>query len=188
LQTKIGCGPTTAPHFPCRSMLSLPALRPFVRWTAAKPIVVQQSAGPYRDRADPCQYAGTAQTYPLKPSLPRLSCSAPTKIGRLGLNLRLIQAFSTTRSIVFYSCNPDHIRSKQTLPQLHNYTSLAVARTIMEKVTPDLSSLQVQDDSTADRKLLIAVDFGTTFSGVAWAQTRRVCYLLQAFNVYVCCC
>ncbi|KAI4158523.1 MAG: hypothetical protein LQ342_007364 [Letrouitia transgressa] len=25
----------------------------------------------------------------------------------------------------------------------------------------------------ADRKLLIAVDFGTTFSGVAWAQTRR---------------
>ena len=30
------------------------------------------------------------------------------------------------------------------------------------------------DDGTADRKILIAVDFGTTFSGVAWAQTRRV--------------
>lgn len=44
----------------------------------------------------------------------------------------------------------------------------------MEKVTTDLSSLQVEDESTADRKLLIAVDFGTTFSGVAWAQTRRV--------------
>lgn len=29
----------------------------------------------------------------------------------------------------------------------------------------------------ADRKLLIAVDFGTTFSGVAWAQTRRVGYV-----------
>jgi hypothetical protein len=28
--------------------------------------------------------------------------------------------------------------------------------------------------SGADRKLLIAVDFGTTYSGVAWAQTTRV--------------
>lgn len=43
----------------------------------------------------------------------------------------------------------------------------------MEKITTDLSSLQVEEESTADRKLLIAVDFGTTFSGVAWAQTRR---------------
>ena len=48
----------------------------------------------------------------------------------------------------------------------------------MEKVTSDLASLQVEDDSTVDRKLLIAVDFGTTFSGVAWAQTRRVCHFL----------
>ena len=36
------------------------------------------------------------------------------------------------------------------------------------------SGLKVEDDGTADRKILIAVDFGTTFSGVAWAQTRRV--------------
>lgn len=42
----------------------------------------------------------------------------------------------------------------------------------MEKVasaTPDLSA----EDGGADRKLLVAVDFGTTYSGVAWAQTRR---------------
>ena len=36
------------------------------------------------------------------------------------------------------------------------------------------SGLNIEDDGTADRKILIAVDFGTTFSGVAWAQTRRV--------------
>lgn len=35
------------------------------------------------------------------------------------------------------------------------------------------SGLKIEDDGTADRKILIAVDFGTTFSGVAWAQTRR---------------
>lgn len=45
---------------------------------------------------------------------------------------------------------------------------------IMEKVTAEVAKLAV-DESAADRKLLIAVDFGTTYSGVAWAQTRRVC-------------
>jgi len=25
-----------------------------------------------------------------------------------------------------------------------------------------------------DRKLIVGIDFGTTFSGVAWAETRRV--------------
>ena len=44
----------------------------------------------------------------------------------------------------------------------------------MEKVTAEVAKLAV-DESSADRKLLIAVDFGTTYSGVAWAQTRRVC-------------
>ena len=42
----------------------------------------------------------------------------------------------------------------------------------LEKTTSDLSEMTV-DDNESDRKLLIAVDFGTTFSGVAWAQTRR---------------
>ena len=44
----------------------------------------------------------------------------------------------------------------------------------MEKTTSDLAELYV-DEASSDRKILIAVDFGTTFSGVAWAQTRRVC-------------
>lgn len=44
----------------------------------------------------------------------------------------------------------------------------------MEKTTSDLSNMNIEDDNASDRKLLIAVDFGTTFSGVAWAQTRRV--------------
>lgn len=43
----------------------------------------------------------------------------------------------------------------------------------MEKPTAGVSDL-LPDDNGADRKLLVAVDFGTTFSGVAWAQTRRV--------------
>ena len=30
------------------------------------------------------------------------------------------------------------------------------------------------DDDGADRKILMAVDFGTTFSGLAWSHTRRV--------------
>lgn len=45
----------------------------------------------------------------------------------------------------------------------------------MDKINADTAGLSL-DDNAADRKLLIAVDFGTTFSGVAWAQTRRVCY------------
>lgn len=28
--------------------------------------------------------------------------------------------------------------------------------------------------SINDRKLVVGIDFGTTFSGVAWAETRRV--------------
>lgn len=47
----------------------------------------------------------------------------------------------------------------------------------MDKTTSDLSSMSIEDENESDRKLLIAVDFGTTFSGVAWAQTRRVLYL-----------
>ncbi|KAL8819859.1 MAG: hypothetical protein Q9191_007642 [Dirinaria sp. TL-2023a] len=44
----------------------------------------------------------------------------------------------------------------------------------LEKITTDMSNLTVEEaDDSSDRKLLIAVDFGTTFSGVAWAQTRR---------------
>ena len=43
-----------------------------------------------------------------------------------------------------------------------------------------VSDMKVEDDGTADRKILIAVDFGTTFSGVAWAQTRRVRITHQA--------
>ena len=46
-----------------------------------------------------------------------------------------------------------------------------------EALSQATSGLKVEDDGTADRKILIAVDFGTTFSGVAWAQTRRV-YIL----------
>lgn len=44
----------------------------------------------------------------------------------------------------------------------------------MDKISADTAGLNM-DDNAADRKLLVAVDFGTTFSGVAWAQTRRVC-------------
>ena len=43
----------------------------------------------------------------------------------------------------------------------------------MEKYSSDISA-PIPEDNGADRKLLIAVDFGTTYSGVAWAQTRRV--------------
>ena len=41
---------------------------------------------------------------------------------------------------------------------------------VLEQSSADMT----MEDPTADRKILIAVDFGTTFSGVAWAQTRRV--------------
>ena len=44
----------------------------------------------------------------------------------------------------------------------------------MEKATLGHSDVNINDDGMSDRKILIAVDFGTTFSGVAWAQTRRV--------------
>ncbi len=47
-------------------------------------------------------------------------------------------------------------------------------KTSSETLEQATSGLKIEDDGTADRKILIAVDFGTTFSGVAWAQTRRV--------------
>ena len=43
-----------------------------------------------------------------------------------------------------------------------------------EKTMSSLSDLKLAEDAASDRKILIAIDFGTTFSGVAWAQTRRV--------------
>ena len=46
-------------------------------------------------------------------------------------------------------------------------------KTSLETLEQSSSSMTIEDP-TADRKILIAVDFGTTFSGVAWAQTRRV--------------
>ena len=48
----------------------------------------------------------------------------------------------------------------------------------MEKISSGVSTL-LPEDNEADRKLLVAVDFGTTYSGVAWAQTRRVGLLHQ---------
>ena len=47
-------------------------------------------------------------------------------------------------------------------------------KTSYDALEQAVSDMKVEDDGTADRKILIAVDFGTTFSGVAWAQTRRV--------------
>lgn len=29
--------------------------------------------------------------------------------------------------------------------------------------------------NTDQRKLIVGIDFGTTYTGVAWAETRRVC-------------
>ena len=54
-------------------------------------------------------------------------------------------------------------------------------KTSLEVLDQSTSGLAIEDP-TADRKILIAVDFGTTFSGVAWAQTRRVCTPLTASN------
>ena len=53
----------------------------------------------------------------------------------------------------------------------------------LDTVKKAASDLNVDDIGT-DRKLLIAVDFGTTFSGVAWAQTRRVRTLYQLIRAY----
>lgn len=46
-------------------------------------------------------------------------------------------------------------------------------KTSYEPLVQATLGVKIEDDTTADRKILIAVDFGTTFSGVAWAQTRR---------------
>ena len=59
-----------------------------------------------------------------------------------------------------------------------------------EKITFDslergTSNIKIEDDGTADRKILIAIDFGTTFSGVAWAQTRRVWIPYQVVFVFL---
>lgn len=53
----------------------------------------------------------------------------------------------------------------------------------MEKATLDLSELSVED-SGADRKLLIAVDFGTTYSGVGeLSQICRVIFMLMCSSL-----
>ena len=43
----------------------------------------------------------------------------------------------------------------------------------MTSVTEKFASVSIGSGEQIDRKILIAVDFGTTFSGLAWAQTRR---------------
>lgn len=54
----------------------------------------------------------------------------------------------------------------------------------MEKATLDLSDLSVED-SGADRKLLIAVDFGTTYSGVGELSQicRVICFMLMCSSL-----
>ena len=52
-------------------------------------------------------------------------------------------------------------------------------KTTYDAIGKAVSDMKIKDDGTADRKILIAVDFGTTFSGVAWAQTRRVMVIHQ---------
>jgi molecular chaperone DnaK (HSP70) len=38
-----------------------------------------------------------------------------------------------------------------------------------------LKTLAHADEEGKSRRILIAIDFGTTYSGIAWAQTARVC-------------
>ena len=82
----------------------------------------------------------------------------------------------------FPFCGPSSNSYKlgKHLSKIYNITTTFKANADMgEKTTYDalgqaVSDMKIEDDGTADRKILIAVDFGTTFSGVAWAQTRRV--------------
>lgn len=71
------------------------------------------------------------------------------------------------------------MNTEETIQALsHHYSLHADAKmndkTTLKALEHATATLEVGDDATADRKILIAVDFGTTFSGVAWAQTRRV--------------
>ena len=52
----------------------------------------------------------------------------------------------------------------------------------MDQTTNNMNNLKIEDGGS-DRKILIAVDFGTTFSGVAWAQTRRVSEIIPGVIV-----
>lgn len=46
--------------------------------------------------------------------------------------------------------------------------------------------MKSEDDGT-DRKILMAVDFGTTYSGLAWSQTRKVSkYHLSLTTTLIC--
>jgi hypothetical protein len=53
----------------------------------------------------------------------------------------------------------------------HDKTTTTRKTKIMESSMAGLSLDQ--------RKLIVGIDFGTTFSGIAWAETRRVCSLSQ---------
>lgn len=50
----------------------------------------------------------------------------------------------------------------------HHQLELVIMSTFKQKHE------ESDDESGVDRKILMAVDFGTTFSGLAWSQTRRV--------------
>lgn len=43
-----------------------------------------------------------------------------------------------------------------------------------------MSSADMAGLSLDQRKLIVGLDFGTTFSGIAWAETRRVSLLLES--------
>lgn len=44
------------------------------------------------------------------------------------------------------------------------------------------------DDGESDRKILMAVDFGTTFSGLAWSQTRKAStdWIVETTKLTIC--
>ena len=75
--------------------------------------------------------------------------------------------------------NRPFVRTQKSHPnsitsQIASRNATMNEKSSLETMKQSTAGLNIDDDATADRKILIAVDFGTTFSGVAWAQTRRV--------------
>jgi hypothetical protein len=83
----------------------------------------------------------------------------------------------------------DALRRGETIPHQDPYTSVtrnattmsinSQASTVVERdpekdplmgtAVSDFDNLKIDDS----RKIVVGIDFGTTFSGIAWAETRR---------------
>ena len=94
-------------------------------------------------------------------------------------SLKFDLSLSIDFKFVFHLRQPSELVFEQPASQ-GNSALTRVDITIDRKLASDMAHTELlQDPLDSERKILIAIDFGTAFTGVAWAQTARVSASVQ---------